>query len=83
MGRLDVTTAFAPSLPSTRKALKPKLPISPLEGEMSGRTEGGAVPPASKGLPYGDTLHATTASSALSADHRQLFSNKPAFVGRI
>ncbi|RWO05957.1 MAG: hypothetical protein EOS07_23120 [Mesorhizobium sp.] len=23
-------------------------PISPLEGEMSGRTEGGAVPPASK-----------------------------------
>ncbi|RWC25486.1 MAG: hypothetical protein EOS27_28650 [Mesorhizobium sp.] len=26
---------------------KPKLhPISPLEGEMSGRTEGGAVPPA-------------------------------------
>ncbi|RUU20194.1 hypothetical protein EN883_11220 [Mesorhizobium sp. M7A.F.Ca.AU.002.06.1.1] len=24
----------------------PKLLISPLEGEMSGRTEGGAVPPA-------------------------------------
>ncbi|TIM27006.1 MAG: endonuclease domain-containing protein, partial [Mesorhizobium sp.] len=26
-----------------------KLPISPLAGEMSGRTEGGAVPPASIG----------------------------------
>ncbi|RWC47802.1 MAG: lytic murein transglycosylase [Mesorhizobium sp.] len=27
----------------------PKLPISPLAGEMSGRTEGGAVPPTSIG----------------------------------
>ncbi|AZO08643.1 lytic murein transglycosylase [Mesorhizobium sp. M3A.F.Ca.ET.080.04.2.1] len=30
-----------------RLAQPAKLPISPLAGEMSGRTEGGAVPPAS------------------------------------
>ncbi|RWM78885.1 MAG: hypothetical protein EOR81_13125 [Mesorhizobium sp.] len=32
------------------RALSAKLPISPLVGEMSGRTEGGAVPPRSKVL---------------------------------
>ncbi|RWC39931.1 MAG: lytic murein transglycosylase [Mesorhizobium sp.] len=26
-----------------KRALEPRLPISPLEGEMSGRTEGGVV----------------------------------------
>ncbi|RWN23393.1 MAG: lytic murein transglycosylase [Mesorhizobium sp.] len=30
----------------TRLSGAPKLPISPLEGEMPGRAEGGAVPPA-------------------------------------
>ncbi|RWL49349.1 MAG: hypothetical protein EOR60_04930 [Mesorhizobium sp.] len=44
-GRSGVTPAFAnPQRCRTSKA--PKLPISPLVGEMSGRTEGGAVPPA-------------------------------------
>jgi hypothetical protein len=38
---LDVATAFANHhRREAREALK--LPISPLEGEMSGRTEGGA-----------------------------------------
>ncbi len=33
-----------------RKGAGPTLPISPLEGEMSGRTEGGAAPPAYRTL---------------------------------
>ncbi|TPI23677.1 hypothetical protein FJW08_30625 [Mesorhizobium sp. B3-2-1] len=41
-GRLDVIGAFA-NLQRCRKSGTPKLPISPLVGEMSGRTEGGAV----------------------------------------
>ncbi|RWD64402.1 MAG: hypothetical protein EOS37_27715, partial [Mesorhizobium sp.] len=39
-GRSAVTPAFA-NLPRCRKGEAPKLPISPLEGEMSGRTERG------------------------------------------
>ncbi|RWA60139.1 MAG: hypothetical protein EOQ29_33315 [Mesorhizobium sp.] len=47
-GRLAVFPAFAnlQRCKNGRTALK--LPISPLAGEMSGRTEGGAVPPASQ-----------------------------------
>ncbi|RWD65215.1 MAG: hypothetical protein EOS36_08230 [Mesorhizobium sp.] len=44
-GRLDVTPAFD-NLRRCRISGAPKLPISPLGREMSGRTEGGAVPPA-------------------------------------
>ncbi|TPI80065.1 hypothetical protein FJ423_13570 [Mesorhizobium sp. B2-8-9] len=50
-GRSDVASAFA-ILPrslishAAERAPPEKLPISPQEGEMSGRTEGGAVPPA-------------------------------------
>ncbi|TGQ17908.1 propionyl-coenzyme A carboxylase alpha polypeptide [Mesorhizobium sp. M2E.F.Ca.ET.166.01.1.1] len=40
-GRSAVTPAFA-NLQRCRKGEAPKLPISPLEGEMSGRTERGA-----------------------------------------
>ncbi|PAP99703.1 MAG: hypothetical protein EOR99_01770 [Mesorhizobium sp.] len=46
-GRLAVTTAFA----NRRRGIlgaAPELPISPQVGEMSGRTEGGAVPPSSQ-----------------------------------
>ncbi|TIN96183.1 MAG: hypothetical protein E5Y06_10130 [Mesorhizobium sp.] len=41
-GRLDVATAFA-NLLRWKGSGRPKLPISPLEGEMPGRAEGGAV----------------------------------------
>ncbi|RWF46314.1 MAG: hypothetical protein EOS46_18095 [Mesorhizobium sp.] len=41
-GRSDVTLAFA-NLQRLRAGAAHELPISPLEGEMSGRTEGGAV----------------------------------------
>ncbi|TPK97699.1 hypothetical protein FJ567_19135 [Mesorhizobium sp. B2-4-16] len=44
-GRSNVPPAFA-NLRRCRINGPPKLPISPLVGEMSGRTEGGAVPPA-------------------------------------
>ncbi|RWL81786.1 MAG: hypothetical protein EOR68_33040 [Mesorhizobium sp.] len=44
-GRSEVTPAFA-NLQRCRISGPPKLPISLLVGEMSGRTEGGAVPPA-------------------------------------
>ncbi|RWA77871.1 MAG: hypothetical protein EOQ30_31795, partial [Mesorhizobium sp.] len=40
-GRLDVIPAFA-NLQGSKASGAPELPISPLEGEMSGRTEGGA-----------------------------------------
>ncbi|RVB63242.1 hypothetical protein EN906_25395, partial [Mesorhizobium sp. M7A.F.Ca.CA.004.06.1.1] len=40
VGRLDSVTAFA-NLQRCKNARSAKLPISPLEGEMSGRTEGG------------------------------------------
>jgi hypothetical protein len=40
-GRLDVTTAFA-NRDHWKVSETAKLLISPLEGEMSGRTEGGA-----------------------------------------
>ncbi|MET3591027.1 hypothetical protein ABID26_000406 [Mesorhizobium shonense] len=36
---------LSPITDVARWALSAKLLISPLEGEMSGRTEGGAVPP--------------------------------------
>ncbi|TJU75982.1 MAG: propionyl-coenzyme A carboxylase alpha polypeptide [Mesorhizobium sp.] len=42
-GRSDVAEAFA-NLQRCRTSGALKLPISLLEGEMSGRTEGGAVP---------------------------------------
>ncbi|TPI30438.1 propionyl-coenzyme A carboxylase alpha polypeptide [Mesorhizobium sp. B3-2-1] len=45
-GRSDVASAFA-KFQRCKKCEAQKLPISPLEGEMSGRTEGGAGPPAS------------------------------------
>ncbi|TIS47491.1 MAG: hypothetical protein E5W96_22415 [Mesorhizobium sp.] len=44
-GRSDVTPAFA-NFQRCKASGAPKLPISPLEGEMAGRPEGGAVPPA-------------------------------------
>ncbi|TPI60976.1 hypothetical protein FJ417_11250, partial [Mesorhizobium sp. B3-1-7] len=44
-GRSDVAHRFA-NLQRRKDALAPELPISPQVGEMSGRTEGGAVPPA-------------------------------------
>ncbi|RWO19831.1 MAG: hypothetical protein EOS09_30145 [Mesorhizobium sp.] len=40
-GRLDVASAFA-NFQRLKTGDALKLPISPLEGEMSGRTEGGA-----------------------------------------
>ncbi|TIT76549.1 MAG: hypothetical protein E5W57_18590, partial [Mesorhizobium sp.] len=40
-GRSDVTPAFA-NLQHCRMGKAPKLPISPLVGEMAGRPEGGA-----------------------------------------
>ncbi|RUX79810.1 hypothetical protein EN904_18870 [Mesorhizobium sp. M7A.F.Ca.CA.001.07.2.1] len=40
---MDSVTAFA-NLQRCKNARSAKLPISPLEGEMSGRTEGGAGP---------------------------------------
>ncbi|RAZ73211.1 propionyl-coenzyme A carboxylase alpha polypeptide [Mesorhizobium atlanticum] len=43
-GRSGFTPAFA-NLRRRRISGAPKLPISPLVGEMSGRKEGGAVPP--------------------------------------
>ncbi|TIL74340.1 MAG: propionyl-coenzyme A carboxylase alpha polypeptide [Mesorhizobium sp.] len=46
-GRSDVTVAFA-NLQRLREGEALKPPISPLAGEMSGRTEGGAVPPTSR-----------------------------------
>ncbi|RWM25297.1 MAG: lytic murein transglycosylase, partial [Mesorhizobium sp.] len=36
-------------LSTLKKGAAPKPPISPLAEEMSGRTEGGAVPPAFRG----------------------------------
>jgi hypothetical protein len=39
---------LSPSAAVAEMGATPKLPISPLVGEMSGRTEGGAVPPAFK-----------------------------------
>ncbi|TPM44686.1 hypothetical protein FJ964_18240 [Mesorhizobium sp. B2-3-2] len=42
-GRSDVASAFA-SLHPLKKGEATKLPISPLEGEMPGRAEGGAAP---------------------------------------
>ncbi|RWL43294.1 MAG: propionyl-coenzyme A carboxylase alpha polypeptide [Mesorhizobium sp.] len=44
-GRSAVAPAFA-NLQRRRIGEACELPISPLVGEMSGRTEGGAVPPA-------------------------------------
>jgi hypothetical protein len=35
-------------------AVSANLPISPLAGEMSDRTEGGAVPPTSRTIPLGN-----------------------------
>ncbi|RUX53268.1 hypothetical protein EN989_31115, partial [Mesorhizobium sp. M7A.F.Ca.CA.002.12.1.1] len=49
-GRSTVPPAFASSQMLKEKVSPVTQPISPLEGEMSGRTEGGAVPPA---LPIG------------------------------
>ncbi|TIO75174.1 MAG: hypothetical protein E5X74_18040 [Mesorhizobium sp.] len=43
-GRSDVTLAFA-NHRRRRKAPPAEMPISPLAGEMSGRTEGGASRP--------------------------------------
>ncbi|RWC63347.1 MAG: hypothetical protein EOS56_04510 [Mesorhizobium sp.] len=42
VGRLAVVTVFA-NFQRARREPAPKLPISPLEGEMAGRPEGGAV----------------------------------------
>ncbi|RWK65439.1 MAG: hypothetical protein EOR54_26100 [Mesorhizobium sp.] len=42
----------------------PKLPISPLVGEMAGRPEGGAVPPASIGRAIARQPHACAASQS-------------------
>ena len=36
----------------------PQRRISPLEGEMSGRTEGGAIPPTSRSVNITDHCHA-------------------------
>ncbi|TIS47018.1 MAG: hypothetical protein E5W93_19575, partial [Mesorhizobium sp.] len=44
-GRLAVAAAFA-NLQRHRRSGAPELSISPLAGEMPGRAEGGAVPPA-------------------------------------
>ncbi|RWH73259.1 MAG: hypothetical protein EOQ86_28495 [Mesorhizobium sp.] len=41
---------LSPIFNGCRQAGTRKLPISPLVGEMSGRTEGGAVPPSKKSL---------------------------------
>jgi hypothetical protein len=38
--------SLSPTANVAGSASPPTLPISPLAGEMSGRTEGGAVPPA-------------------------------------
>ncbi|RVD27604.1 hypothetical protein EN738_11665 [Mesorhizobium sp. M4B.F.Ca.ET.017.02.2.1] len=43
-GRSDVAQGFA-NLPRWREGEAQTLPISPLEGEMSGRTEGGVQAP--------------------------------------
>ncbi|MER9721091.1 MULTISPECIES: ABC transporter ATP-binding protein [unclassified Mesorhizobium] len=42
-GEIKVSSALSPITGIAGRALDAKLPISPLEGEMSGRTEGGAV----------------------------------------
>ncbi|PAQ03136.1 MAG: hypothetical protein EOR96_01605 [Mesorhizobium sp.] len=42
-GRLDIALGFANFQRGKKWTAAPKLPISPLEGEMSGRTEGGVV----------------------------------------
>ncbi|RWP41687.1 MAG: hypothetical protein EOR05_30935 [Mesorhizobium sp.] len=46
-GRSAVIAAFA-NFARRRRSGASKLPISPLEGEMPGRAEGGAVPPTSE-----------------------------------
>ncbi|RWO18076.1 MAG: propionyl-coenzyme A carboxylase alpha polypeptide [Mesorhizobium sp.] len=46
-GEIGCPSAFANFQHSRKGALSPKPPISPLSEEMSGRTEGGAVPPTS------------------------------------
>ncbi|RWC38775.1 MAG: lytic murein transglycosylase [Mesorhizobium sp.] len=45
-GEIGYASAFA-NLQRLRTSGAPELPISPLAGEMAGRPEGGAVPPAS------------------------------------
>ncbi|TIW35205.1 MAG: hypothetical protein E5V62_12405 [Mesorhizobium sp.] len=46
MGGDQLSCRLSPIAKAARMSGAPKPPISPLEGEMSGRTEGGAVPPA-------------------------------------
>ncbi|TJW07361.1 MAG: hypothetical protein E5W82_24135 [Mesorhizobium sp.] len=46
-GRLDVTSDFRQS-PTPEGRATAKLPISPVAGEMSGRTEGGVQAPTMK-----------------------------------
>ncbi|PBB84283.1 hypothetical protein CK216_24725 [Mesorhizobium sp. WSM3876] len=49
-GKIDVAPAFA-NHQVRRRAPSAELPISPQVGEMPGRAEGGAVPPAYRLLP--------------------------------
>ncbi|RWB15454.1 MAG: lytic murein transglycosylase [Mesorhizobium sp.] len=46
LGGDQLSFQLSPIAKAARMSGAPKLPISPQEGEMSGRTEGGAVPPA-------------------------------------
>ncbi|RWC39901.1 MAG: hypothetical protein EOS55_28545 [Mesorhizobium sp.] len=83
-GRLDLTTAFA-NLYRQRESAEAETANLPPEGEMSGRTEGGAGPSAlkSSALSQRSDVAPTATPSASPPPHRQLFSTKLAFVGRI
>ncbi|RUX43898.1 hypothetical protein EN742_31200, partial [Mesorhizobium sp. M4A.F.Ca.ET.020.02.1.1] len=74
-GRSDVPCTFA-NRQRCRRAPAPKLPISPLEGEMPGRAEGGGLAPtlqesssagAAPHPPFGHLCNLSRADSAIAA----------------
>ncbi|MFC3323937.1 precorrin-3B synthase [Mesorhizobium cantuariense] len=64
-GEIALGEPRSPIINAEREEPAVKLPISPLEGEMSGRTEGGAVEHSRRPIGFFNTSHATALGIAL------------------
>ncbi|TPK86474.1 cobaltochelatase subunit CobN [Mesorhizobium sp. B2-4-17] len=74
-GEIDLSSRLSPIANIVEGVPAPKLPISPLRGEMSGRTEGGVQAPASAKFPFraanfGNITVALAPDRGRSADRR-------------
>jgi len=74
-GEIVPSSAISPITSAAGMAPSPKLPISPSEGEMSGRTEGGVHAPSSASFPFraatfGNITVALAPDRGRSADRR-------------